>query len=249
MFSAGPQPRDVASVLLPTMSLAALLRVNVAPPSTSYLRQHKLVAKSTDANLDHGERIQVCLNAKYGAEAAVDFLVFASGESGGREIPYGFYREFIEEELGMTFTPARRMAMRRSFKYYALKKSTGAITRVALRGDRGRASARGSGGKQNSKKGAVLGFYLLQYFVDVVEKLHCRADSLLLMNRARALRVELLRDGHREYQLPKLIGNAGCQWLLRWRKERGISMQVTGMKLKGERWFAELRSCSRTNSD
>ena len=72
------------------MSLAALLRVNVVPPRTSYLRQHKLVAKSTDANLDHGERIQAYLNTKYGAEATIDFLLFASGVNGGRPIPYGF---------------------------------------------------------------------------------------------------------------------------------------------------------------
>ena len=144
------------------MSLAALLRDSVAPKCKSYLRQHKLVAKSTDANLDHGERVQACLNSQYGPEATMDFLLFASGVGGGRPIPYGFWRNFMEDELEMKFSEAKRMAMRRSFGYYAKMKSVGAITRMAFRGDRKSASERSDGGKHNSKKGAVLGFHLLQ---------------------------------------------------------------------------------------
>ena len=213
------------------MSLAAILRPHEPQQIISYLRQHKYVGKSTDAYLDHGERLQLYLNERYGAEATVEFLLFAATGT-GRRLPYGCYRELIVNELGMKYTDAKRMAMTRSFVYYAKMKSAGAITRMALRGDRARTSQRGGGGKHNSKKAGVLGYYLLQYFVDVVKKLHVRSDSHLLLKKARDLRVELLRDGHDEYSLPKLIGNAGAQWFKRWRQERGISMKVTGMKMK-----------------
>ena len=73
---------------------------------------------------------------------------------------------------------------------------------------------------------------LLQFFVDEVARLNCRADACLLMNRARELRAELVHAGWNEKELPKLVGPAGAAWLYRWRKLYGISKQVTGMKLK-----------------
>ena len=73
---------------------------------------------------------------------------------------------------------------------------------------------------------------LLQFFVDEVAALNCRADACLLMNRARELRAELVHIGWNEKELPKLVGQAGTSWLYRWRKLYGISKRATGMKLK-----------------
>ena len=77
-----------------------------------------------------------------------------------------------------------------------------------------------------------MGFSLLQYFVDHVQRLMGRSDSLLLMTKARELRADLLQNGWPEADLPKLIGNAGAQWFKRWREMYGIVKKVTGMKLK-----------------
>ena len=70
---------------------------------------------------------------------------------------------------------------------------------------------------------------MLQFFVGLVQDLNCRADSLLLMKRARELRVELLQSGVAAYKLPKLIGNAGAAWFKQWRYENEITKQITGM--------------------
>ena len=75
-------------------------------------------------------------------------------------------------------------------------------------------------------------FFMLQYFVDFVQNLYLRADASLLMRHARRLRLILLQECCDEYQLPKIVGNAGAQWFRRWRKEVGIVYKTTGMQLK-----------------
>ena len=59
-----------------------------------------------------------------------------------------------------------------------------------------------------------------------------RADSCMLLSKARELRAELAQHGWPQHDLPKLVGNAGAQWFRRWRKTYGISRKVVGMKLK-----------------
>ena len=108
-------------------------------------------------------------------------------------------------------------------------------TRMALRGHRRGLSHRSNGGAENAAKAVGLGFALLQYFVDVVQRLCCRADSMLLMKKARELRAELLHDTSDRWtdsNLPRLVGNAGHAWFKRWRQKYGIVKKVTGMKLK-----------------
>ena len=84
----------------------------------------------------------------------------------------------------------------------------------------------------NSRKAAGLGFVLLQFFVDHVQRLMTRADSCMLMKKARELRAALLQGQWPEEDLPKLEGGAGNQWFRRWRRTYGIVKKVTGMKLK-----------------
>ena len=75
-----------------------------------------------------------------------------------------------------------------------------------------------------------LGFSLLQYFVDHVQRLYSRADSSMLMKQAHEMRTALLQENWPEKDLPKLEGGAGHQWFRRWRKKYGIVKKVTGMK-------------------
>ena len=106
---------------------------------------------------------------------------------------------------------------------------------MALRGARKGESQRSKGGAENGTKAAGLGHALLQYFVDVVQRLQCRADTSLLMTKARELRALLENDKSGKWcanNLPKLIGNAGAKWFERWRRRNGIGYKVTGMKLK-----------------
>lgn len=84
----------------------------------------------------------------------------------------------------------------------------------------------------NARKVAGIGFALLQFFVDHVQKLSCRADSGLLMQHAREMRSHLLFKGWPDFNLPILDGNTGAQWFKRWRKRYGIVKKVLGMKLK-----------------
>ena len=125
------------------------------------------------------------------------------------------------------------MRLVRALKVHAVRVHKGCRTRTVFRGSRNGASKRSTGGTQNNCKAAGLGFALLQYFVDVVQRLQCRADTSLLMTKARELRATLENDESGYWgksNLPKLIGNAGAQWFLRLRRRYGICNKVTGMK-------------------
>ena len=141
----------------------------------------------------------------------------------------------MQDELGLQFTDHKKMQLTRALQVCATRKLPGCQTSAALRGMRSGSSKRSSGAADNSTSAIGLGFALLQYFVDVVQRLQCRADSSLLMAHARKLRAVLENDDSGQWtddDLPKFIGNAGVQWFLRWRRKYGISKQVIGMKLK-----------------
>jgi hypothetical protein len=150
----------------------------------------------------------------------------------GSGIPYGFWRRFITEDLKSQYSDRKRMQLLRALRFYVQRKMGGACTPAAMRGMRDRHSCRSKGGALNSRKAAGLGFALLQWFVDHVQRLMSRADSCMLMNKARELRAELVHGGWPEADLPKLVGNAGHQWFRRWRLMYGIVRKVVGMKLK-----------------
>ena len=131
------------------------------------------------------------------------------------------------------------MQYSRALEMYAVRKSSGAGTRAAMRGTRAPGSCRGDGGRYNRRKAVGLGFALVQWFVDHCQRLLCRSDSCLLLSKARSMRETLAAetnpDGSRKWpdaDLPKLIGNAGHTWFLRWRRMYGIVRKVTGMKLQ-----------------
>ena len=150
-------------------------------------------------------------------------------------LPYGFWTRFIKDELNLTPSRNRKMRLKRALKVHAVRLHKGCSTRTAFRGLRKGDSKRCKEGAQNSIKAVGLGFALLQYFVDVIHRLQCRTDSLMLMTKARELRALLENDKSGSWStnaLPKLIGNAGAKWFQRWRRRYGLSHKVTGMKLK-----------------
>ena len=226
---------------------------------------HRNDAPTLDAQLDHSERILARLTSETGAEATARFLeatakkeiesqrrrskvdangsqpsavdLTASDDDDDEDltVPYGFWVRFMRDELHWQPSRNRKMRLKRALKVYAVRVHQGCRTRPAFRGFRDGTSKRSSGGSQNRTKAVGLGFALLQYFVDVVQRLQCRMDSQMMMAEARELRAELLRDVSGRWadsELPKLIGNAGHKWFERWRKRYNICHKVTGMKLK-----------------
>ena len=147
-------------------------------------------------------------------------------------LPYGFWRRFMTEDMEIEFSRKKRMQLSRSLTFYVLRKQEGAETISAMRGLRDRGSCRSNGGSLNARKAGGLGFQLLQFFVDYLQRLQCRSDSCMLMKKAKELSAELLHSGWTKKELPQLDGNAGHQWFRRWRQMYGISRKVTGMKLK-----------------
>ena len=144
----------------------------------------------------------------------------------------GFCPAYCDEVLEVKFTKAKREALRRSLAFYARRKAIGAITRLALRGDRKIGSFRGNGGRSNAKKSPEMTFFMLQYFVDFVQNLYVRTDASLMMRHARRLRLILLQVCCDDNQSPKIVGNVGARWFRRWRHECGIIYKTSGMQLK-----------------
>jgi len=152
--------------------------------------------------------------------------------SGAGRLPWGFWAAFTRDELKLKPCKAKQVECARALRLYIERQSAGAKTRSAMRGGRKGSSRRSDGAAHNATKALGLGFRLLQYFVDFVQMLRGRADSTLLMTRAREMRVELEEEGLAPSQLPKLEGSAGKSWFRRWRKGYGIIYKAVGMKLK-----------------
>ena len=122
----------------------------------------------------------------------------------------------MEDDMKIQYTQRKKMQMYRSLRVYVERKQAGASTSAAMRSMRDRGSCRSGGGAFNNQKAKGLGFMLLQYFVDHIQRLMVRSDSEMLLKKARELRADLVHSGWRESDLPRLIGNAGCKWFKRW---------------------------------
>ena len=255
--------RRILSFVCFAMSFASFLRgdaVARAPTQTTPTNQYVNEGIELDGQIAQAERIVAYLNHECGPEYTTELLHSIGKNAAGsqpsstigegprelidltrdddattKKVPYGFWPRYMREELGLRFTDRKKMQLSRSLQMYALKMYQGCQTRAALRGMRSGSSKRSSGAAENRCKAIGLAFALLQYFVDVVQRLQCRTDSNMLMTHARELRERLLRDPAgrwSEWDVPKLIGNAGAQWFLRFREKFGIVKKVIGMKLK-----------------
>ena len=123
-----------------------------------------------------------------------------------RKISNGFWIGFIEEERNLRYSTAHRLHHFRALRFYLECKRTGNTTpATVLKGEK-KTATRTSGGKDNASKCPALGHQLLQYFVDFVQVLASRADSNILLEKARCYRTALLNAGWEECALPKLDG-------------------------------------------
>jgi len=239
------------------MGFAALLRqapIGEARPKTVARRQHILESRNVEALIADGERVVAFMESTFGHQQASVMQANVARRASGSQpsvaedasihvvdddpaqdipvLPYGFWRRFLEDDMQTQYTNKKRKQFCRALEFYVLRTSAGADTRTAMRGMRNPGSCRSSGGSLNARKAEGLGFSLLQFFVDHVQRLQCRADSCLLMKEARDMRADLEARGWPMEDLPKLIGNTGAQWFKRWRETYGIVKKVCGMKLK-----------------
>jgi len=230
-------------------------------PVQSTRKQHKYDKRSVEASIELGQRVATFLESTYGHERSARILenvahrvlgsqpicatqnpmivlVEEEDASGGADagesvcLPYGFWRRFMEDDMKIQYTRRKKMQMYRSLQFYVERKHAGASTVAAMRGKRDSGSCRSGGGAHNSQRAAGLGFMLLQFFVDHIQVLRLRADSEILLKKARDYRADLVHAGWRDADLPRLIGNAGCKWFQRWRESYNLVKKVTGMKLK-----------------
>ena len=115
-------------------------------------------------------------------------------------MPRGFWRGFVRTELLSTDLPKQlRMMYRRSFDFFMNKKRKGAI------GEFGNLTAKQKkvlGGCHNQVKCTDLGLMLFEFFIDSMKSLRCRPDSLLLMQKARSLRHEMILNGVPDADIP-----------------------------------------------
>ena len=106
----------------------------------------------------------------------------------GIKVPFGFWERFIKDDLNLVPNRTRKMRALRALNAHALGAYQGCQTRMSARGLRPGKSKRSTGGARNATKTIGLHHALLQYFVDCVGRLMCRADSCMLMEKARELR-------------------------------------------------------------
>ena len=229
------------------MSFAAALSHGprlVAPPRGAVRGPPRNTSIDIDSKLNLGERVHVFLVQKLGEERSESYvrdalrraegpiLVDDPGSQPMIALPHFFWRDFLCAELHLDYSTTKRLQAYRSWLFFLCQRKDGGKTRAAMRGERSRGSTRSTGGALNAQKARGLGFMLLQFFVDEVCKLSCRADSQLLMEHARNLREQLVRDHWAECDLPKLIGTAGRMWFSRWRDQYKIVKSQVGMKMK-----------------
>jgi hypothetical protein len=91
---------------------------------------------------------------------------------------------------------------------------------------------RNAGSSKNASKDSGIGHALLQYYIDEVQSLKSRADSNMLIDKARQLRFALIQAGWLEKDLPILDKRAGISWFSRWRHEHHYAVKAAGLQLK-----------------
>jgi len=190
--------------------------------------------ETLNRKLSLGENITTVLRERHGdacLQACIASVLGGDSDERAARFPYGFWRYFVEEEMHLHFTTRQRIHCYRCFELFTERAQLG-DTRAAQRDGQAPKAKRRKGGEYNASKARGLMWMLLQYFVDEVQVLRSRADSSLLLDKAKAFREELLLNGWSEAEVPKLTGSAGWKWLARWRREYNLSMKATGLQLK-----------------
>ena len=207
-------------------------------PKRRPAKVHRNVGVAVDRKLEVGERIFSFLRSfssveeadAYAAAVLQDDVPGSEQHRRAARLPYGFWDAFYRTEMNMMNNSSRRVAGTRALSRFLHARRTGATTRCAMRGIVRRGACRPH--NENAMRAPGLCQMLLDFFVDEIQWLRCRADCSLLMNHARDLRQYLVQHGWPKEKLPKLVGKAGNMWLMRWRRRHGIRYKTAGMKLK-----------------
>ena len=189
-------------------------------------RKHKWQQDELGVKIDLGERVVVFIREVSGDEFADRMLAGTD-----MPMPHRFWQRFITSKLNMLYNDRERLRCFRALQYYLLSYRQGKRTRAAMLDGLPAKRKRKRGSENNASKDCGIGHALLQYYIDEVQSLSSRADSVMLLDKARQLRVELLHSGYLEEDLPKLDDRAGINWFQRWRKEHSLSIHTTGLQL------------------
>ncbi len=144
-----------------------------------------------------------------------------------RVVGHRKWRVVAEEEFNLAYSPTLAQKLRRAHKEWHCHAQDGALTSFAA-GAETRLARRRTRNTPAQLKMPALGFELLQWFVDEIVALECRADARLLLDRARQLREMLLHAGVDASELPVVDKH----WLFRWRRRYNISYRAITARFK-----------------
>ena len=212
-------------------------RAEVPKAKKGYVKGMRNIADQLSVRLGTGNRIVAYLNEVKGCD-------FADSIMNGSDIrfPKFFWKEFVEQELQLQYTARNRLRCWRALQLLIRCNTDGKYTKCAMLDGSKSCAKRNSGGKWNSVKCPGISQGLLQFFVDEVQGLKSRADSRMLVDKARQLRVHLESLGFQDSELPKLDDKNGINWFARWRAEHNLVTMATGVQLKVP-WKRVLRRC------
>jgi len=189
-------------------------------------RKNKWQQDELGVKIDLGERVVLFIREVCGDEFADRMLAGTD-----MPMPHRFWQRFITSKLSMLYNQRERVRCFRALQFYLASYRQGKRTRAAMLDGLPARRKRKRGSEKNASKDCGIGHALLQYYIDEVQSLSSRADSVMLLDKARQLRVELLQSGYLEEDLPKLDNRAGINWFQRWRKEHSLSIHTTGLQL------------------
>ena len=176
-----------------------------------------------------GRQLLTVLRDEHGDALADRFLGIAiEPDNTHPKVPHGFYKHFITEHLKLSYNVRNRLRCYKAILLVRERSGGGRLTNAGMRNGDKSTSKRKKGSELNSVKAQGMSWSLLQFFVDEIQCLRSRADSKMLLDKAREMRIQLLEDGWLDEDLPRLEGRAGISWLYRWRQNHHLSIHASG---------------------
>ena len=104
---------------------------------------------------------------------------------GTLRMPRGFWPSFFKTCLNRVMTHALYKTYRKALRQHLRSLKCNAVTVCEMLGDKKRDQHRALGGELNSLKCPDIGQLLYTWFIDCVQVLRSRVDSMLIMRHAR----------------------------------------------------------------
>ena len=149
------------------MSFVEVLRGGpVAPvtPVPASRKQYMKAGKTVDEAIEQGKRVMAYIPRHYGQARADEILsglrlkaralqattngppAIEDVDAPSTKFSWGFWRQFLEDDVKVQFTQRQRKSYARSFRFYLQQQALGSTSLAALRGPREKGSFRGHGG-------------------------------------------------------------------------------------------------------